>query len=92
MDFQWSKADPVEKKYTHDELKVSKGKPADVDPVSWIQLEDSPMFFFFLGGDDFFGMCQKVMGINPAKKLDDCEPHLFETQVFLGCVYSFRNA
>ena len=88
MDFQWSKADPVEKKYTHDELKVSKGKPPDVDPVSWIQLEDSPCFVIFFGGWGgwFFLYVWKSDGNHPAKKLDDCEPHLFETQVFLGCV------
>ena len=51
----------MEKKYTHDELKVSKGKPADVDPVSWIQLEDSPcfvIFFWGVGGMIFF-VCVK---------------------------------
>lgn len=35
--FVKSKADPMEKKFTHEELKVSKGKPPEVDPVPWIQ-------------------------------------------------------
>lgn len=33
---QISKADPMEKKFSHEELKVSKGKPPEVDPVSRI--------------------------------------------------------
>ena len=42
-----SKADPMEKKFTHEELKVSKGKPPEVDPVSWIQLFEICHVFFF---------------------------------------------